>query len=194
MISCERSSWVRRLPSGRRTSAGASKRREHVRVEEMRERPVADVMEQARDAQRLDDQPLRRRGAGAGEGRSQGGIEVARPQAGLVHDAQAVREPAVLGGREDPARALELAHTPQPLHPGGVEQVLLGGVLLGQARGASLARPQPLGQLDVAVDRIADEVDGPEALGRADVGLVGAGVVAHRIATPAAAWSVGSPA
>ena len=50
-----------------------------------------------------------------------------------MHDAQAMGEARVLGRREDPARALELADPAEPLEPGGVEQVLLGDVLVGQA-------------------------------------------------------------
>ena len=72
---------------------------------------------------------------------------------------EAVGEPRVLGGREDPARALELADPPQPLEPGGVEEVLLGDVLVRQPGRRRLVRPQSLGQLHVAVDGIADQVD-----------------------------------
>ena len=60
MISCERSSWVSRLPAGRRGSAGAAKGGQHVLVEEVGERPVPDVVEQAGHPQRLDDQALGR--------------------------------------------------------------------------------------------------------------------------------------
>jgi hypothetical protein len=85
---------------------------EDVIVEEMGERTVADVVEQAGHAERLDHEPLGRRAGSrldVGQGRPQRRVQVAGPQPGLVHDAQAVGEPAVLGGREDPARALELA-------------------------------------------------------------------------------------
>ena len=81
-----------------------------------------------------------------------------------MHDPEAVGEPRVLGGREDPARALELADPAQPLEPGGVEQVLLGDVLVGQPGGRRLGRGQALGQLDVPVDRVADQVDRGERL------------------------------
>ena len=76
-----------------------------------------------------------------------------------MHDAQAVGEARVLGGREDPARALELADPAQPLEPGRVEQVLLGDILVGEAGDRGFGRRQALGQLDVPVDRVADEVD-----------------------------------
>ena len=68
-------------------------------------------------------------------------------------------EARVLGGREDPARALELADPAQPLEPGGIEQVLLGDVLVGEAGDPGLGRGQAFGQLDIPVDRVADEVD-----------------------------------
>ena len=130
-------------------------------VEEVGERPVADVVEQAGHPQRLDDQALGRDGlAGARPGsRAKARVERARPQARLVHDPEAVGEARVLGRREDPARALELADPAQPLEPGGVEQVLLGDVLVGQPGRRGLVAGQALGQLDVAVDRVADQVD-----------------------------------
>ena len=40
-----------------------------------------------------------------------------------------------------------------------VEEVLLGDVLGGQPGRGRLGRTEPLGQLDVPVDRVADEVD-----------------------------------
>ena len=67
-------------------------------------------------------------------------VEAAGPQPGLVHHAQAVGEAAVLGGREDPARALELADPAQALEPGGIEEIVLGGRLGGQAEGARFGR------------------------------------------------------
>ena len=53
-----------------------------------------------------------------------------------------------------------------------VEQVLLGDVLGGQPGGRGLGRRQALGQLDVAVDRVADQVDRGERVAAASaVGL-----------------------
>ena len=95
----------------------------------------------------------------AGKGGAQARIERARPQPGLVHDPEAVGEARVLGRREDPAGALQLADATQPLQPGRVEEVLLGDVLGGQPGRGRFSRRQPLGEFDVPVDRVADEVD-----------------------------------
>ena len=148
---------------------GSRERREHVVVEEVGEGTVPHVVEEAGDPKRLDDEPLRRRPqarVGVGERLRQRRVELAAPQARLVHDAEAVGEPGVLRRREDPPGALELADPPQPLEPRRVEEVLLGGVLRRQAGGVRLRGREPFRQLDVAVDRVADEVDGGEA-GRA---------------------------
>ena len=142
---------------------------EHSVVEEVGERAMAHVVEQARDPERLDDEALGREGLVRRErrqGAPQRGQQRARPQPRLVHHAEAVREPRVLRGREDPARALELADPAQPLEPRGIEEVVLGGVLVGQAGRARLGAGQPLRQLEVAVDRVADEVDGGEGVAR----------------------------
>ena len=89
------------------------------------------------------------------------------PQPGLVHHAEAVGEPRVLGRREDPAGALELADPAQPLDPRRVEQVLLGGrSSAGSPAAADSAGGQALRQLDVAVDRVADQVDRDERVAR----------------------------
>ena len=108
-------------------------------VEEVGERAVADVVEQAGDPEGLDDEPLGRDGAPGSTSASavaQARVEVARPEARLVHHPEAVGEPAVLGRREDPAGALELADPAQPLEPGRVEEIVLGGGLVGQAERA----------------------------------------------------------
>ena len=140
-------------------------RGQDVIVEEVRERPVPDVVEQSGHPHRLGDEALGRQRSivrVVGEGRAQAGVERPRPQPGLVHDAQAVREARVLGGREDPAGALELADPAQALEPRRVEEVLLGDVLVRQPGRGGLGPRQPLGELDVPVDRVADEVDGGE--------------------------------
>ena len=64
------------------------------------------------------------------QGRAQAGIQRTGPQPGLVHDAEAVGESRVLGGREDPPSTLELADAAEPLEPRRVEEVLLGDVFL----------------------------------------------------------------
>ena len=135
-------------------------------VEEVGERPVARRRGAGRPSA-ASRRPGPPRGAGRrriGECRPQARVERPRPEAGLVHDPEAVGEPRVLGRREDPAGALQLADAAQPLEPRGVEQVLLGDVLGGQPGGRRLVRRQPLGQLDVPVDRVADEVDRGERL------------------------------
>ena len=165
MIRPDRSSWVSRLPSGpprvgRRLEVG-----QDVVVEEVGERPVPDVMEEPGHPQGLDHQPFGRdRLARVGERRPQARVERPRPESRLVHDPEAVGEPRVLGGREDPARALQLADPAQPLEPRRVEQVLLGGVLGREPGRRRLVRRQSLGQLHVPVDRVADEVDRGERL------------------------------
>src|SRR5688572_18274986 len=73
-------------------------------------------------------------------------------------------EAGVLRGREDPARALELADAAQPLEPGGIEQVFLGDVLRWQPGRSRGVGRQALGQLDIPVDRVADEVDRRERM------------------------------
>jgi hypothetical protein len=70
--------------------------RQDVLVVEVGERPVADVVEQAGDAERLDHQPLRGSGRAIGTGGERidkRRVELAGPEPRLVHDAQAMREP-----------------------------------------------------------------------------------------------------
>ena len=82
---------------GQRLGAGAARigrrleRREHLLVEEVGERAVADVMEQPGHPQGLDDQALGRDRLprlGDRERGTQARVERARPQARLVHDAR----------------------------------------------------------------------------------------------------------
>ena len=166
MISCERSSCVRRLPPAGAGPPAPGSRPARWSSKKWANGPCPTSWRRPGHPQGLDDQPLGRDGL-AGPAASDGAqarVERAGPQPGLVHDAEAVREPRVLGGREDPARALELADPAQPLEPRRVEQVLLGDVLVGQPGGGRLGADQPLGQLDVAVDRVADQVDGGEGM------------------------------
>ena len=60
MISCERSSWVSDFAPAPARSTGAGKAAEDLVVEEVRERAVPHVVEEAGDSQRLDDQALGR--------------------------------------------------------------------------------------------------------------------------------------
>ncbi len=165
-----------RLPVGPAPVRGRREGGQDVIVEEMGEGAVADVVEQPRNPQRLHDQPFGRRpqaGVRHGQGVDERRIEVAAPKPGLVHHAEPVREPRVLRGREDPARALQLADPAQALEPDGIEDVLLGRLLGRHPGGLRLGGGEPLRQLDVAVDGIADEVDGGEA-GRAHGAIVAA--------------------
>ena len=162
MISWDRSSWLSALPAGRRASPGAGKAAQDVVVEEVGERPVADVVEQPGHAQRLDDEPFGRRLARPAPRRpapSQRRVEMAGPQPGLVHHAEAVGESAVLGGREHPARALELADPAQPLDPRACRSGPPRRPSRRAARAPTPSPVEPLRELDIPVDRVADEID-----------------------------------
>ena len=76
----------------------------------------------------------------------------------------------MLRGREDPPSALELADPAEALEPRGVEQILLGGLLGRQAGGGGFVRREAFRELDVAVDRIADQVDRAERMARHQAG------------------------
>ena len=132
----------------------------------MAEGAVADVVEEAGQAQRLHDQGLRRRlGVQVAERR----VEVARPLAGQVHGTHGVLEARVLGGGEDPPGALQLVDAAEALQPGMVDHVLLG---------RSAGHAARLGDPDVAVDRVAREVDSAvlgDGLGHRPAPIVGAG-------------------
>ena len=81
-----------------------------------------------------------------------------------MHHAEAMREAAMFGGREDPTRALQLADAAQSLQPRAVEQILFGGLFLSVAGGCGTLGGEALGELDIAVDRVADQVDCLELL------------------------------
>ena len=160
MIRCERSSCDSDFSPGRRTSAGAGKPARTWSSKKWANGPCPTSW--SRPAIRRVSVTRPSDGTGSPVSmrvRRRLGIERAGPQAGLVHDAEAMGEPRVLGRREHPAGALELADPPEPLEPGGVEEVLLGDLLVRQPGGRRLVRPQSLGQLHVAVDRVADQVD-----------------------------------
>src|SRR5215213_8402489 len=101
---------------------------ENLLVEEVGKWSVADIVQEPGDPQGLHNEALARdRLSSDRESRSQRRIERASPQPGLVHHPEAMREPGVLGGREDPSCALELADPAEALDPRGVEEVLLRG-------------------------------------------------------------------
>ena len=75
---------------------------------------------------------------------------MSRKAAGDVHGAEGVDEPAVLGGRIDPACALELINIAEPLDPGGIDQVFFGQFrLIGRCVGNS--------EGDVLVNRVGNQ-------------------------------------
>ena len=167
MIRALRSSCVRRLASGRRGSVGASKSARTWSSKKWANGPCPTSCR--RPAMRSVSVTSPSDGIGPPSGSAvqrcaQARVERACPQPGLVHDAEAVGESRVLGGREDPPSTLELADPAQPLEPGRVEEVLLGHVLGGQPGRGRFGRTEPLGQFDVPVDRVADEVDGGEGM------------------------------
>ena len=88
---------------------------EVVLVEEVAERSVPNVVEQAGDAHRLLDQSERRGRLAAG---AQSWVKVARPLACQVHGTQGVLEARVLSCGEHPPRALKLVDATQALQPG----------------------------------------------------------------------------
>ncbi len=81
-----------------------------------------------------------------------------------MHDAEAMREAAVFGGGEDPACALQLADAAQALQPRAVKQILFGRLFLSVARGGGPLRSEALCELDIPVDRVADQIDRLELL------------------------------
>ena len=102
---------------------------EEVGVEEMPERPVPHVVQQGGHAhQRLDVGAAGQVGADLAEAVPEDGH---RP-AGQVHRPEGVLKSRVLGGGIDPPGGLQLVDLPQPLHPGVVEDPLLGDLALGQ--------------------------------------------------------------
>ena len=76
-----------------------------------------------------------------------------------MHHPKAVRETTVLGGREDPTCALQLADAPESLQPRRVKEIFFGRLLREVAERCGTLWRESLGQLDVAVDRIADQID-----------------------------------
>ena len=67
--------------------------------------------------------------------------------AGEMHGAEGMLKTAVLGGRIDPARALQLINIAQPLHPGRIDQRFL----------SDLAFFLRHGKLNITMDRVGDQ-------------------------------------
>ena len=93
---------------------------QEVLVEEMAERPVADIVQQGgHPHQRLDIAPAGHVGAGFAKAFVQRGH---RP-ACQVHRPKHVLKPRMLGRRKDPPCGLQLMNLPQPLKPRMVDQL-----------------------------------------------------------------------
>jgi hypothetical protein len=113
-------------------------------IEKVAEGTVTDIMEERGNAKKL----LNKIGGRAVRHRRfEGGIEVTGKPAREVHGAEGMLEPAVLGRGIYPPRALKLIDLTQTLHPGRVDQVLLG----------LFPRPAGRGERDIPVDRITKE-------------------------------------
>ena len=103
---------------------------EEVLVEEMAERAMADVVQQAgHPQQRFDIAPAGDVGADI----AQAVVELGDGPAGQVHHPQHVLEAGVLGGGIDPPGGLQLMDLPQPLHPGMVDDLPFRDFSLGQS-------------------------------------------------------------
>src|SRR5579863_2764821 len=100
--------------------------RQHLLVEEVAERAMTAVVEEAGEAQGLLDNGGGRR---VREDVAQRAVDAPRKEAGEVHGAEQVDETRVLRGREHPPRRLQLVDAAQPLQPAVVEEVLLTGAL-----------------------------------------------------------------
>ena len=167
MMTCERSSWLSGFPAARRASGGAAKRDRTWSSKKWANGPWPTSWRSPATRSVSTTSPSDGTGSPAATSSpGQRGVQRPAPQPGLVHHAQAVGEPRVLGGREDPAGALELADPAHPLDPRRVEQVLLRGRLRRQPGGRGLGGGQSLRQLDEPVDRVADQVDRDERVAR----------------------------
>ena len=137
---------------------------QHLVVKEVGERSVAHIVQESGNAQCLYNEPLTwDRIATCAQLLSERTVEVACPEACLMHHAETVCKAAVFGGGEDPTCALQLTDATESLQPRCIQQILFGCLLREVAERCGTLWCESLGQLDVAVDRIADQVDRLEA-------------------------------
>jgi hypothetical protein len=92
-------------------------------VKEMAVGAVPHVVKQTRHPEKLLHAV---RGRGARTDFLQRRVKMAAELARHVHRSEGMLKPGMLGRRVNPAGALELVDPPETLHPGGVDQVLLG--------------------------------------------------------------------
>ena len=114
-------------------------------VEEVAVGAVPHVVKQTRHPEQFLDAV---RGRGVRTDLFQRRVEMSAELARHVHRSQGMLKPGMLRRRIDPAGALELVDPPEALHPGGVDQILLG-FLVAVRRGN--------GEGGVPVDRIGDQ-------------------------------------
>jgi hypothetical protein len=145
----------------------AEHRQQILLVAEVAERAVAEVVQQTGHAQGLLHQRQRRR---ARLDLGQRGVDLPRQLAGQVHGAQAVSEPAVLGGGEHPPRALQLVDALEPLHPRVVDDVRLGDLPGARERDAQI----PVERVGDKVDVVVRKLHGPSLPGGPDGDNTGA--------------------
>ena len=97
---------------------------ENILIKEMAKRAMTDIVDERRDAQKFFDVVCRgnilRRFL-------QKGVEMPSESAGDMHRPQRMHKTAVLCGRVDPARALQLKNVTEPLHPRRINQILFSG-------------------------------------------------------------------
>ena len=152
------------LPGGATRVIGGWKFLQHFVIKEVGEWPVAHVVQQPRNAKRLNNEPFAWDGIAArAQLLSERTVKMARPEARLMHHPKAVRETTMFGGGEDPACALQLTDATESLQPRCIQQILFRRLLREVAERCRTLWCKSLGQLDVAVNRIADQVDRLEA-------------------------------
>ncbi len=115
-------------------------------IEEMPERPVADIVEQGSKAQQAFDVGPRRNLFSAAR-LAERRIQMSSRSTGQVHRAQHVLKARMFGRGIDPPGALQLMNLAEPLHPGMIDEGLLG----------DLARITSGRKRDVAVHRVAEQ-------------------------------------